>query len=79
MCKYETRADVVRKYADILRACSTAGLHVDDWRYLAIYDDIMRLRNDGLKMEYCVNYASERYGINVARIWRMLRHFKSRV
>lgn len=77
MCK-ETRADVARRYADVLRACAVAGLRVEDWRNIEIFDDIQRLRRDGLKMEYCVNYASEHYAISTARVWRIVRHFKAR-
>ena len=79
MCSKQTRADVARKYAEVLRDCATAGVRVEDWRNVIIYDDIMRLRRDGLKMEYCVNYASETYAVSTARVWRLLRHMKARV
>lgn len=79
MCSKETRADIARRYGEVLRACASAGVRVEDWRNVQIYDDIMRLRRDGLKMEYCVNYASEQYAISTARVWRLLRHMKARV
>ena len=79
MCSKETRADVARKYSEVLRACATAGVRVEDWRDVIIYDDIQRLRRDGLKMEYCVAYASETYAVSTARVWRILRHMRTRV
>lgn len=71
-----TRYEFVRQYADILKQCEGAGVSVEDWRGAQIFEEVMRLKNDGLKMEYCVAYASEKFSISEARVWRIVRHMK---
>lgn len=77
MCK--TRYEVARQYAPLLRELATAGVSVDDWRSVAIYEEVMRLRRDGLKMEYCVTYVSSVFAISEARVWRTIRRMRTKI
>lgn len=73
-----TRYELVKKYSDILRECATAGVTVEDYHNAKIYDEVQRLRADGLKMQYCVTYASDKFAVSESKVWAIVRHMRVR-
>lgn len=65
--------EFLEKNADVLRECALAGVNVQDLRNLPIFKDMQRLRNDGLKMEYCVDYVVQKYTISRTTAYRIAK------
>lgn len=68
-----TRYEIIEQNEEVLRLCAMAGVSVQDWQHAEIYRYVKKLRDDGHKMEYCVQCAVVRYVISPATVWRILR------
>lgn len=71
-----TRYDYLQEVRPQLEELAAHGVAREDLRDLIIYEDIERLRSDGLKMDYCVAYAGERYGRSESSVWRLVRRMR---
>lgn len=65
--------EFLEKHAEILRECAMAGVTIQDLRNLPIFKDMQRLRNEGLKMEYCVDYVVQKYAISRTTAYRIAK------
>lgn len=74
-----TRYDYLREVRPQLEELAAHGVAREDLRDLIIYEDIERLRSDGLKMDYCVAYAGERYGRSESSVWRLVRRMREQL
>lgn len=74
-----TRYEFAKQVFATLYQCHLYGIEVRDWVSVQVYEDILRMRANGEKMEYCVNVLADKYNISVARVWRIIRKMRSRV
>lgn len=65
--------EFLEQHAEILRECAMAGVTVQDLRNLPIFKDMQRLRDKGLKMEYCVDYVVQKYAISRTTAYRIAK------
>lgn len=71
-----TRYDYLSSIRSTLESLAAKGVAEQELRDLVVYEDILRLRSEGLKMEYCVYYAGERYGRSESSVWRLIRRMR---
>ena len=71
-----TRYDYLSSIRSTLESLAAKGVAEQELRDLIVYEDILRLLSESLKMEYCVDYAAERYGSSVSSVWRVIRRMR---
>lgn len=74
-----TKYEFVKQHEALLRECAIAGVSVQDFRNLPVFEDLKRLRDEGLKMEYCVDYVVQKYAISRSSAYRIAKDMFSKV
>lgn len=62
-----------------LRIMSKCGLSVDDVRYLPMFEEYLRLREDGKKKKLTMTYLAEKYFVSESTVKRVVKRFSQRV
>lgn len=58
---------------ELLRRLCSIGIRPDDYRFVALYEDYMRMKRDGDKTTYIVAVLAERYGVCERKVYNVLR------
>lgn len=61
---------------DLLIRLARTGIAVEDVKYLELYEDFVRLKDDGLKTTYVVAHLCDQYEVSEATVWRIIRKFQ---
>ena len=69
--------DVLGLVKEILKVVSEIGLHLDDWQYVGLYTDFMRMRQEGEKFRYITSVLAERYGISESSVIRIVKRLSA--
>jgi hypothetical protein len=62
---------------EIISKLLKAGVKPDDYHYINLYNDYMRMLNQGEKVTYIVATLSERYSVSERKIYSIIRRFKT--
>lgn len=62
---------------ELLTVCRSAGIRLDDVRYIELYNDYTRLLADGEKITYIVAALSDKYGVCERTVYDLIRRLKA--
>lgn len=62
---------------ELLKRLQTAGIRLEDARYIDLYMDYARLLEQGEKVSYVVALLSERYSVSERKVYALVKHFQS--
>ena len=65
---------ISKSLLDTLNKCGVKALDVD---YLQLYDDYLRLKEDGFKITYIVEHLGEEYSISVRSVFMIIKKFET--
>mgnify|MGYP003571501732 CR=1 FL=1 len=63
----------------LLKSMSEIGMRTDDYRYLPIYHEYIRQRDEGVKIDAILMELSEKTGISESTLRRAFRRLESTV
>lgn len=63
----------------LLKVMSSFDLKVGDWKYIAMYEDYKRMRENGEKCAYVMASLSDKYGMSESSVKRIIRRFSQGV
>ena len=69
-------ATAVGLCAEMLKLLSKNGGTINDWKYLPIYNEFVKMREEGVKYRCAVSDLSAKYNISKTQIERIIRRFK---
>lgn len=74
-----TRYELIKSAESILKICDAEGIVPNEARYIAVYEDWVRLTKEGHKKVWILAYLAQQYQISEATIKRIARKFAKRV
>lgn len=74
-----TQYEILNAAQSILRLMADNGIKAEDVRYIDMYDEWCRLKNEGHKVEYIAYYLSERYDCNRATVYRVVKRMARKI
>lgn len=75
----KTVYDIIKANADVLRELTSAGVAIEDYKNIELFEDFERLRADGLKTAYIVDYCCRQYQLSERSVWRVVRRFRTQI
>lgn len=64
---------------EFLKLMSILDLRRDDYQHIELYEDYMKMRYDGDKVDYILRVLSDRYGLSESTVKRIVRRFSQEV
>lgn len=58
---------------NMLQTLHRNGSHIDDYEYLAMYSDYLRMKADGEKVAYIVAVLKEKYHVCERKIYKVVK------
>lgn len=74
-----TQYDVLRLCESTLRMLDCNGIDAKDVRYLDMYKNYVRLKEEGHKITYIVEYLCEQYECHRATIYRIVARMQKQI
>lgn len=74
-----TRYELIKSAESILKICDAEGIVPNEARYIAVYEDWVRLTKEGHKKVWILAYLAQQYQISEATIKRIARKFAKMV
>ena len=62
---------------ELLNICRTAGIRLDDVRYIELYNEYSWLLAEGEKITYIVAALSDKYGVCERTVYDLIRRLKA--
>lgn len=60
----------------LLRLLQEACIKIDDVRYIALYDEYVRMRDAGVKVSGAVYALAEKYKVSERKVWYIIKRFE---
>ena len=58
---------------EFLKLMSTFGLRCDDYMHIEMYEEYVKMRSDGEKVDYILSFLSQKYHTSESTIKRIVR------
>lgn len=69
--------ELLKLNRELLTVCRSAGIRLDDVRYIELYNDYSRLLAEGEKITYIVAALSDKYGVCERTVYDLIRRLKA--
>jgi len=69
-------ADLVFFSAELMKKLHGFGIRIDDYKYVALYEEYEVMKAAGNKTVFIVAKLSEKHNLSERLIYKVLRHFK---
>lgn len=66
-------------HRSVLEQLQSLPVNPSDIRYIELYRDYMRLKDEGHKKIYILQYLSDEYGVDERTIYRVIKKFSAKV
>lgn len=71
-----TEYELLKCVESVCKMMARNGVKADDVKYVQMYEDYKRLRDEGHKVRYISYYLSEQYGVGEATVFRIAKRFE---
>jgi len=72
-----TLFEILNFNRELLKRLVSLGFKPDDCRYIELYGDYERMREEGDKVTYIVSVLSEKYGVSERKIYSIIKRFRT--
>ena len=69
--------EILKLNRELLNICRTAGIRLDDVRYIELYNEYSRLLAEGEKITYIVAALSDKYGVCERTVYDLIWRLKA--
>jgi hypothetical protein len=69
--------EIVSFNKELLSKIKDAGIHLDDYMYVELYNEYNAMRKNGEKIVYIVAVLAEKYNISERKVYYLIRRFNS--
>lgn len=74
-----TQYEFMKMAERVLKVAASKEIRVQDVKHLQLYEDYRRLKGEGLKVTYIVDYLCVQYGVPVASIYRIVKRMGRKI
>lgn len=67
--------EIVSFNKELLGKIKAAGIHLDDYMYVELYNEYNAMRKNGEKIVYIVTVLSEKYNVSERKIYYLIKRF----
>ena len=69
--------EIVKINRELLKNLHTAGVRIEDAKYIDLYADYRRMLANGDKVSYIVTVLSNKYAVRERKVYGLIKHFQS--
>ena len=69
--------EIVKINRELLKNLHTAGVRIEDAKYIDLYADYRRMLANGDKVSYIVTVLSNKYAVSERKVYALIKHFQS--
>ncbi|WP_314125914.1 hypothetical protein [Segatella maculosa] len=69
--------EIVKINRELLKNLHTAGVRIEDAKYIDLYADYRRMLANGDKVSYIVTVLSNKYAVSERKVYSLIKHFQS--
>lgn len=69
--------DILNFNRELLKKLQDAGIRIEDYRYVDLYSDYIKLLEQGDKVSYIVAILSDRYSVSERKVYGLIKRFQS--
>ena len=69
--------EIVKINRELLKNLYTAGVRIEDAKYIDLYADYRRMLANGDKVSYIVTILSNKYAVSERKVYGLIKHFQS--
>jgi hypothetical protein len=70
--------DVIRLNREVIETLVKARVTPNLLKYCPMYDDYEAMISEGLKITYIISVIAEKYGLNEASVYKIIKRYKTR-
>lgn len=74
-----TQYELIKSTESLLRVLHNNHVNTADVLYIEAYEELCRLEREGHKKTFIVHYLSERFGMDVATLYRIANRMKREI
>ncbi|MCI6672423.1 MAG: hypothetical protein PUG96_02455 [Prevotellaceae bacterium] len=74
-----TQYELLKTTESLLSVLSKNNIDANDVKYLELYGEYRRLKDEGHKVCYIVHYLSEQYNCGVATVYRVVKRMEQAI
>ncbi len=67
--------EVVELTGEMLKRLHGFGIKTDDYKYLQMYEELMRLVSSGLKTTYAVSVVADKFSVCERTVYKVMKRF----
>ena len=71
--------DLLKTNADVLLKLASAGVAIEDYKNIPLYEDFVRLTGEGIKTTAVVFHLCSEYELSERSVWRIIRRFRTTI
>ena len=71
--------EILRIGKELLKVMSTFDLRRDDYLHLELYEEYLKMRSEGEKVDYVLYFLSRKYKVSESTIKRIVRRLSNEV
>ena len=68
---------IVKINRELVKTLHTAGVRIEDAKYIDLYADYRRMLANGDKVSYIVTILSNKYAVSERKVYGLIKHFQS--
>lgn len=69
--------EIVKINRELLKNLHTAGVRIEDAKYIDLYADYRRMLANSDKVSYIVTILSNKYAVSERKVYGLIKHFQS--
>lgn len=67
--------DLIKVYEGPMNVLNDANVNLTDVRYIELYQEFVRMKNEGHKLTYIVAFLMDEYSVGQATVYRVIDKF----
>jgi Mor family transcriptional regulator len=71
--------EAIRIYKPIIDNLGNYGIKVDDVRHIDLYDEFIRLKNEGHKITYIASHLSSEYNVSERTVYAIVKKMEEEI
>lgn len=69
--------EILKFNRELLRRLQTAGIRLDDARYIDLYIEYRDMQDRGEKVSYTVAFLADKYSVSERKVYSLIKRFQS--
>ena len=71
--------DLIKVYEGPINVLNDANVNLSDVRYIKLFNEYLRMKNEGHKLTYIVAFLVDEYSVGQATVYRIIEKFSKPV